>query len=119
MHLCVTHDTYSALSMCSIKMVRCVWLMLTNYALLLTHTQHIYRAIQSEVCQIVQHLKAALDNTIAALAKQPDLAGILWERLLQAVVVQPLREDTHMASLARYDISYQLNEIEVWHLDIP
>ncbi|CAK0757624.1 hypothetical protein CVIRNUC_002556 [Coccomyxa viridis] len=61
---------------------------------------------------VPQHLKAALDDTIAALAKQPDLAGILWERLLQAVVVQPLREDTHMASLARYDISYQLNEIE-------
>ena len=70
------------------------------------------------MCPPVQHLKAALDDTIAALAKQPGLAGILWERLLQAVVVQPLREDTHMASLARYDISYQLNEIEVWALDV-
>ena len=65
----------------------------------------------------MQHLKAALDDAIAALSKQPDLAGILWERLLQAVVVQPLREDTHVASLACYDISYQLNEIEVWPLD--
>ena len=61
----------------------------------------------------MQFLKAALDDTLAALAEQPDLAGVLWERLLQAVIVQPLREDTRLVSLARYDISYQLNEIEV------
>lgn len=60
-----------------------------------------------------QSLKAALDETIAALAKQPDLAGVLWERMLASVIVQPLREESRMASLARYDISYQLNEVEV------
>ena len=54
-----------------------------------------------------------MDDTLAALAEQPDLAGVLWERLLQAVIVQPLREDDRLVSLARYDISYQLNEIEV------
>ena len=61
----------------------------------------------------MQSLKAALDETIAALAKQPDLAGVLWERMLASVIVQPLREDNRMVSLARYDISYQLNEVEV------
>lgn len=61
----------------------------------------------------MQSLKAALDETIAALAKQPDLAGVLWERMLASVIVQPLRDDTRMVSLARYDISYQLNEVEV------
>ena len=67
----------------------------------------------------MQSLKAALDETIAALAKQPDLAGVLWERMLASVILQPLRDDTRMVSLARYDISYQLNEVEVGVSHLP
>lgn len=61
-----------------------------------------------------QRVKAALDGAIAAFARRPELAANLWERLLQAVVVQPApAEDSLMGPIARYDITYQLNEIEV------
>ena len=58
-----------------------------------------------------QELKAALDEAIAALARRADLAAALWERLLAAVVVQPASGEA--AAVPRYDLSYQLNEIEV------
>ncbi len=58
-----------------------------------------------------QELKAALDEAIAALARRPDLAAALWERLVAAVVVQPAAGEA--AAVPRYDLSYQLNEIEV------
>lgn len=38
-------------------------------------------------------------------------AGAMWERLLAAVVVMPDSQDD--AAVSQYDISYQLNEIEV------
>ena len=58
-----------------------------------------------------QEVKAALDDAIAAFARRPDLAAALWERLLQSVVVAPSGADE--GPVARYDITYQLNEIEV------
>ncbi|KAK9829639.1 hypothetical protein WJX72_007011 [[Myrmecia] bisecta] len=63
---------------------------------------------------VPQELKAALDEAIAAFASKPEFAGQLWERLVSAVVVQPLTPaDTQMAGpLPRYDITYQLHEIE-------
>ncbi len=59
----------------------------------------------------MQELKAALDEAIASLARRPDLAAALWERLVAAVVVAPASADN--PAVPRYDLSYQLNEIEV------
>jgi len=59
-----------------------------------------------------QELKEALDEAIASLARRADLAAALWERLAAAVVVQPATADGG-ATVPRYDLSYQLNEIEV------
>lgn len=65
-------------------------------------------------------MKAALDDAIAAFARRPELASALWERLLQSVVVQPLSaEDNRIGPVARYDITYQLNEIEAYSLHVP
>ena len=47
----------------------------------------------------------------ASLARRPDLAAALWERLVAAVVVSPASTDN--PAVPRYDLSYQLNEIEV------
>lgn len=58
-----------------------------------------------------QELKAALDGAIAACALSPDTAVQLLERLLQAVVVTPVAPSASV--LPRYDLTYQLNEIEV------
>ena len=65
----------------------------------------------TSLCLPPQELKAALDEAIAALARRPDLAAALWERLAAAVVVAPATAET--AAVPRYDLSYQLNEIEV------
>ena len=65
----------------------------------------------------LQEVKAALDAAIAAFARRADLAEALWERLLQSVVVapNPFNGDLSslMAAVPRYDITYQLNEVEV------
>ncbi|KAL4457392.1 hypothetical protein ABPG75_012257 [Micractinium tetrahymenae] len=65
---------------------------------------------QAMCCPVPQELKAALDEAIAALARRPDLAAALWERLVAAVVVAPASTDN--PAVPRYDLSYQLNEIE-------
>ena len=61
-----------------------------------------------------QDLKAALNEAIAALAT-PSSAQGLWERLQQAVVVQPqlpaASGQPHV--LPMFDISYELHEVEV------
>ena len=69
-------------------------------------------------CSItLQEVKAALDAAIASFARRADLAEALWERLLQSVVVapNPFNGDASslMAAVPRYDITYQLNEVEV------
>lgn len=67
-------------------------------------------------CPVPQSLKAALDSAIASIARRPDLAAALWDRLLAAVVVQPYAApgamDTAGAAVPRYDLVFQLNEIE-------
>ena len=62
-----------------------------------------------------QKLKAALDDAIAALARRPEAAAALWERLLAAVVVAPGLGGGGGGSgggLPRYDLTYQLTEVE-------
>eukprot|EP00884_Botryococcus_braunii_P018275 jgi/Botrbrau1/5130/Bobra.0172s0002.1 len=59
---------------------------------------------------VPQELKAALDGAIGACARSPETAVQLLERLLQAVVVSPLAPTASV--LPRYDLAYQLNEIE-------
>lgn len=66
---------------------------------------------QAMCCPVPQELKAALDGAIAAAACRADVAAALWERLLAAVVVAPIAEPG--LAVPRYDLSYQLNEIEV------
>jgi len=63
---------------------------------------------QAMCSPVPQSLKAALDDAIASLARRPDLSAALMERLLTAVVVQPLSPE----SVPRYDLTYQLTEIE-------
>lgn len=69
----------------------------------------------------MQGIKAALDDAIAAFARRPDLAGPIWERLHQAVVVQPLAADDSLYGAdSRYiDITYQLNEIQARFVQGP
>ena len=65
-------------------------------------------------CPVPQSLKAALDAAIGSIARRPDLATALWDRLLASVVVQPFMVTTSLesATVPRYDLAYQLNEIE-------
>jgi nuclear pore complex protein Nup205 len=74
---------------------------------------------QAMCCPVPQSLKAALNLAIAATARRPDLAAALWDRLLASVVVQPYGSstvnnnmDSNGGIVPRYDLAYQLNEIE-------
>lgn len=59
----------------------------------------------------MQALKAGCDDAIAVLVARTGQASAIWERLLAAVVVEPNIHDD--PSTGRYDISYQLVEVEV------
>ena len=59
----------------------------------------------------MQALKAACDEAIAVVVSRTGQTSAIWERLLAAVVVEPNIHDD--PSTGRYDISYQLAEIEV------
>ncbi|KAL3148728.1 hypothetical protein ABBQ38_014140 [Trebouxia sp. C0009 RCD-2024] len=59
---------------------------------------------------VPQALKAGCDEAIAVLVSRTGQASAIWERLLAAVVVAPSMSDD--PSTGRYDISYQLAEIE-------
>ncbi|KAL4853554.1 Nuclear pore complex protein NUP205 [Chlorella vulgaris] len=61
-------------------------------------------------CPVPQELKAALDEAIGSLARRSDVTTALWERLLAAVVVAPISAEA--TAVPRYDLTYQLNEIE-------
>lgn len=65
-------------------------------------------------CPVPQKLKASLDLAIAALSRHNSLVPQLWERLLAAVVVRRdvFREYGQTSMPVKYDLSYQLNEIE-------
>ena len=65
-------------------------------------------------CPVPQTLKASLDRVIAALAMHQPLVGPLWDRLLGAVVVKkdPLNFDGRKSVPMKYDLTYQLNEIQ-------
>ena len=64
--------------------------------------------------QCVQELKAALNAAIAALVT-PSTAASIWDRLLQAVVVQPALPSMAGAGqvLPLFDLSFELHEVEV------
>lgn len=61
-------------------------------------------------CPVPQDLKASLDFAIASLARRPDVCALLLDRLLAAVIVQP--DVVGQTGGVKYDISYQLNEIQ-------
>ena len=65
-------------------------------------------------CPVPQKLKAALDGAIASLTRHASLVGPIWDRLLGAVVVRkdPLMFDGRKSVPVKYDLTYQLNEIE-------
>lgn len=63
---------------------------------------------------LLQQVKAALWEAISAFAVRPDFAALLWERLIQQGVLPSLVADPGLpAAVARYDMTYQLDEIEV------
>ena len=65
-------------------------------------------------CPVPQKLKAALDEAIASLTRHTSLVGAIWDRLLGAVVVRkdPFMFDGHKSVPVKYDLTYQLNEVE-------
>ena len=65
-------------------------------------------------CPVPQKLKAALDGAIASLTRHASLVGPIWDRLLGAVVVRkdPLLFDGRKSVPVKYDLTYQLNEVE-------
>lgn len=65
-------------------------------------------------CPVPQKLKAALDGAIASLTRHGSLVGPIWDRLLGAVVVRkdPLKFDGRKSVPVKYDLTYQLNEVE-------
>ena len=60
-------------------------------------------------------MKARLDEVIGTFAAQPETSPQIWDRLLSAVVVQPFtpQDNTMLGPSIHYDITYQLQEIEV------
>lgn len=73
----------------------------------------------------LQVMKARLDEAIGTFAAQPEKAGQIWDRLLAAVVVQPFSPQDHtmLGPSVHYDLTYQLQEIEVkmqmWPVYLP
>lgn len=59
-------------------------------------------------------MKGAAWGAIASCASRPDAAAAAWERLLQeTVLAAPGTEQALTVAIASYDMTYQLNEIEV------
>ena len=61
----------------------------------------------------MQELKGAAWTAIAAFARRPDFAPALWERLLREGVLAVPGPEGLTVSVPHYDMTYQLNEIEV------
>ncbi len=61
----------------------------------------------------MQELKGAAWATIAAFARRAEFAPSLWERLLQEGVLAVPGPEGLTVSVPHYDMTYQLNGIEV------
>ena len=61
----------------------------------------------------LQKLKAALDEALATFVRISSNVAPMFEMLLLAVVVGPAGQSDGPPSLARADLTFQLNEIEV------
>ncbi len=57
-----------------------------------------------------------MDASLAALARRRDIVQQLWDRLMMAVVVQPAADQPNMLTVPRYDMTFQLHEVEVRRL---
>jgi len=67
---------------------------------------------------MLQELKGAAWATITAFAQRPDFTAALWGRLLkEGVFLQPGSDSTLTVPVPNYDMTYQLNEIEVRFLE--
>jgi hypothetical protein len=80
--------------------------------------------VQAMCSPVPQALKAALDDALAALARRPEIAAALWERLLAAVVVAPgyallAGGGGAPAGGPHYDLVHQLTEVEARAEDYP
>lgn len=62
---------------------------------------------------MVQILKAALDEALAAFIRGADDSAALMNRMLLCVIVQPSSSPGGAAGLTVADITFQLHEIEV------
>lgn len=112
------HPTY-----CIYRQARIERLKLAPHGALVAFNSQIPNLTPNPSPQITQRLKSALYDALAALAKHPALVGPLWERLLAAVVVHPSGPSPsrggagggmgHPGQALRYDIAYQLGEVEV------
>lgn len=60
----------------------------------------------------VQKLKAALDEALVTFVRIPSNVAPMFEMLLHSVIVRPANYQDLKSTLARADLSYQLNEIE-------
>lgn len=69
---------------------------------------------ESMCCPVPQRVKASMDKALAGLARQTSLVPLLWDRLLAAVVVrrEAITEEGLKSVPVKYDLSYQLNEVE-------
>ena len=66
---------------------------------------------------MLQALKAACNEAIGVLVARTGQAAAIWDRLLAAVVVAPAAQTD--SAIVKYDISYQLAEIEVGRAAAP
>jgi len=77
----------------------------------------LYEVLFQLMCHRVPHeLKAALMQAIGAFATSAEAAAEIWERLKSTAIYEPPGSDVSMAGVApvamRYDLTYQLAEIE-------
>ena len=77
---------------------------------------HAFNEIQYHIPDMqlifVQKLKAALDEALTTFVRISSNVAPMFEMLLLAVIVRPTAPSDAPPSLARADITFQLNEIE-------
>ena len=62
---------------------------------------------------VLQKLKAALDEALAAFLRHALDAAAMMSRMLLCVIVQPIASLGGTSGLATADLTFQLHEIEV------